>query len=108
MSAKQWNRVFTSGSKWKAGAPKRKISERDSSHVASLEQMYLDFGQRSFGRQVTCSQCGMRYCEGEPTDEEEHRKHHRRALAGVVLRGGAAERLVSFCVCLFLCSSQCL
>ena len=96
-AAKQWERIFTSGNKWNSCATKRKASSgrRDFRALDSpLEQMYLDFGQRSFGRQITCAQCGMRYAEGEPTDEEDHRKYHRRTLAGVFLRGASLERNV--------------
>ena len=42
-------------------------------------QLYLDFGQRSFGRQITCPECGLMYTEGEPNDEAGHRAHHERA-----------------------------
>ena len=37
--------------------------------------MYLDFGQRSFGRTAECRECGFIYAEGEPSDEAAHRKH---------------------------------
>ena len=84
----------------KTTSKKRKVAAAASSAASgpaaapALEQMYLDFNQRSFGRTVECAQCGLRYCEGEPTDEAMHRKHHRRVMAGVLVRGGAAERVV--------------
>ena len=43
---------------------------------AASEQLYLDFGQRSFGRQIHCAACGMLYTAGEPRDEQMHKKHH--------------------------------
>lgn len=57
-----------------------------------LEQLYLDFGQRTFGRTVECAQCGFTYCEGEPSDEADHKAHHRWAMQGVVLRGALGAR----------------
>lgn len=59
-----------------------------------LEQVYLDFGQRTFGRTIECKECGFHYVEGEPTDEAAHKVHHRRAMQGVMVRGALAERRV--------------
>lgn len=36
-------------------------------------QMYLDFGQRSFGKQVECKICSMRYVQGDVEDEAKHK-----------------------------------
>lgn len=52
--------------------------------------MYLDFGQRSFGRTAECRECGFIYAEGEPSDEAAHRKHHHKAKQGVHVRGSLA------------------
>jgi len=54
-------------------------------------QLYLDFGQRSFGRQITCPECGLMYTEGEPNDEAGHRAHHERALRGAPMRECESE-----------------
>jgi hypothetical protein len=35
------------------------------------EQQYLDFGQRDFGKQITCETCGMFFTQGQPDDEKE-------------------------------------
>ncbi len=59
-----------------------------------MEQMYLDFGQRTFGRSVECKECGFRYTEGEATDEAAHRQHHRRVMQGVRVRGALAESVL--------------
>jgi len=37
-------------------------------------QLYLDFGQSSFGRRVTCGICNMVYVEGLIDDESNHSK----------------------------------
>jgi N-acetyltransferase len=38
-------------------------------------QLYLDFGQISFGRSVICSKCGMVYLPSEEMDNQKHEKH---------------------------------
>ena len=43
-----------------------------------LEQMYLDFGQKSFG-QTVCDGCGMMYFPGKDEDEKEHKKYHKKS-----------------------------
>jgi len=59
-----------------------------------LEQLYLDFGQKSFGRQIHCARCKMMYTEGEPNDESAHRAHHERAVRGAVMRECDSEKVV--------------
>jgi N-acetyltransferase len=60
-----------------------------------MEQLYLDFGQKSFGRQVHCARCQMMYTEGQPDDEAAHRAHHERAVRGALMRECDSERVVS-------------
>ena len=48
-----------------------------------LEQMVLDFGQKSFGRKIECATCGLLYCRGDPDDEAAHAKHCDPWLHGV-------------------------
>ena len=108
-SGASWERLFSEGGSSSTGshrsssaaakalpgkAPSTAVAAPPSSKTAEkkskkrpLEQLYLDFGQRTFGRTVECSQCGFTYCEGEPSDEAAHRQHHRWATQGVVLRG---------------------
>ncbi|KAL1521061.1 hypothetical protein AB1Y20_022616 [Prymnesium parvum] len=96
MSAQAWNQLLKpSGVKALAlkTTQKRKHAGSSSKHnPPPLEQMYLDFGQRSL--KGHCEDCGMRYTEGDRTDEEAHRKYHRRVLAGVTFRGAVTERVV--------------
>lgn len=40
----------------------------------SLEQMYLDLGQRNFGRRTICKLCGMLVVEGVAEDIQQHAK----------------------------------
>jgi hypothetical protein len=54
------------------------------------KQMFLDLGQRSFGRTKTCADCGTLYVLGDEEDEIIHRKMCVRAKKGLVfssLRG---------------------
>ena len=41
-----------------------------------------------------CKECGFMYAEGEPSDEAEHRKHHKKHQQGVRVRGPLASRRV--------------
>ena len=52
--------------------------------------MYLDLGQRNFGRTIECRECGFIYAEGEASDEAAHRKHHKRHVQGLHVRGPLA------------------
>lgn len=97
-AAMQWSKVFAL-----SGQRKRKPESRPASYSASAaatksskpaEQLYLDFGQKSFGELVKCKGCGMQYTAGEPQDEEEHRRYHRRAVEGVSMHPSATERVV--------------
>lgn len=101
-----WQRLFapSSSSRGSASAGKSAASagktalhrKRPAPPKEKTEQMYLDFGQRSFGRTVECRECGFIYAEGEPSDEAAHRKHHRKAQQGVRVRGSLATlRVVS-------------
>ena len=93
-SGASWERLFSEGGSSSTGsqrsssaaakalpgkAPSTAVAAPPSSKTAEkkskkrpLEQLYLDFGQRTFGRTVECSQCGFTYCEGEPSDEAAH------------------------------------
>ena len=41
----------------------------------SQTQMYLDFGQKSFNKQVECSKCFMRYIESDKEDQVKHKQY---------------------------------
>ena len=42
-------------------------------HRPKQTQSFLDFGQKNFGAQVTCSICGMLFTKGQDEDEQEVR-----------------------------------
>mmetsp|Transcript_11172 Transcript_11172/g.22572 ORF Transcript_11172/g.22572 Transcript_11172/m.22572 type:complete len:133 (-) Transcript_11172:770-1168(-) len=71
-------------------ARKRKAAEPPSS-APRTTQTYLDLGQKSFGRVVECRECGLAYTQGVEEDEDAHRKHHRRVMQGVRVRGMLAD-----------------
>ena len=50
-----------------------------------LQQLFLDFGQKSFSR-VKCKECGMMYAPGRDEDEAAHRLFHRQSSQPVKLR----------------------
>ena len=47
---------------------------RKSNH----NQMFLDFGQKDFGKQITCRTCGMFFTQGQPDDEKEVKERFAR------------------------------
>jgi hypothetical protein len=55
---------------------RRKPSRARSSSNKKQEQQYLDFGQKDFGKQITCDICGMFFTQGQPDDEKEVRLLH--------------------------------
>ena len=44
--------------------------------------IYQDLGQKTFGH-VTCEVCGMVYTFGQPDDQVEHFKFHKKFISGV-------------------------
>ncbi|KAI9984605.1 hypothetical protein PInf_005965 [Phytophthora infestans] len=56
-------------------------------------QSYIDVGQRSFGKLVTCSKCGLLYTAGEEEDEKEHQKFCKRMKRGVTFSKWKKERI---------------
>ena len=67
-----------------AGSASRK---RKAAADTPLAQTYIDLGQKSFARIVECPVCGLAYTHGEEADEALHKRHHRRAVQGVHIRG---------------------
>ncbi|EEY56646.1 N-acetyltransferase, putative [Phytophthora infestans T30-4] len=57
-------------------------------------QSYIDVGQRSFGKLVTCSKCGLLYTAGEEEDEKEHQKFCKRMKRGVTFSKWKKERVL--------------
>ena len=88
----QWKRLFASGQR------KRRASwcrpQEASTKAKRAEQLYLDLGQRSFGKQQQCKICGMLYTEGEPEDEETHQRFHHKVVQGLSMHPSGAERMV--------------
>jgi len=50
------------------------------------EQLYLDFGQASFGKRTECPYCGTLYVEGVVEDDEAHDRVCRDFKEGVTVR----------------------
>eukprot|EP01117_Protostelium_nocturnum_P000071 TRINITY_DN10160_c0_g1_i1.p1 TRINITY_DN10160_c0_g1~~TRINITY_DN10160_c0_g1_i1.p1 ORF type:complete len:482 (-),score=148.76 TRINITY_DN10160_c0_g1_i1:21-1466(-) len=46
--------------------------------MPKMEQSFLDFGQKDFGKRHTCQACGMNYHKGVEDDEDLHKTFHRR------------------------------
>ena len=66
-----------------------------------------DFGQKTLGH-VTCKVCGMVYTFGQPDDQSEHFKFHRKFLSGVKFPVSLSEDVdsqlfVSYILGLIIC-----
>ncbi|RLN81962.1 hypothetical protein BBJ28_00023250 [Nothophytophthora sp. Chile5] len=57
-------------------------------------QSYIDVGQRSFDKHVTCTTCGLLYTVGEEEDEREHQKFYRRVRRGIMSSKWKEERIL--------------
>lgn len=62
-----------------------KVAKPKAKSKAEPEQMLLDFGQRSLGRQKECGVCGLLYCPGDQDDEKAHAAHCDPFRKGVLL-----------------------
>jgi hypothetical protein len=60
----------------------------------TTEQLYLDFGQASFGAQTICSVCNMLYVNGLKEDEDNHRKLCSEYAQGVLFNMWKHARIV--------------
>ena len=49
-------------------------------HLPKRHQMFLDYGQKSFGKHVECPLCGMLYVVGDIVDESSHRANCSKVL----------------------------
>ncbi|POM73226.1 N-acetyltransferase [Phytophthora palmivora] len=70
----------------------KKLMSPSKAHAST--QSYIDVGQRSFGKHVTCSKCGLLYTAGEEEDEKEHQKFCRRMKRGVTFSKWKTERVL--------------
>ena len=93
-AAGQWKSLFASGQRKRKASSSKPAAENAQPKSKQPEQLYLDFGQRSFGKQLQCKTCGLTYTQGHPEDEEMHRRHHRRSVQGLSMHPSATERVV--------------
>jgi len=49
-------------------------------------QMYLDYGQKSFGRTIQCNKCGLFYVISDKEDEKQHNKFCKQEMLSSVMR----------------------
>ena len=61
----------------------------------SLQQMYLDFGQKSFGEQTLCLTCGMLYDARLDEDSQQHKRVCADYIHGVPFQAASARVVVS-------------
>ena len=61
------------------------------------QQLYLDFGQKSFGKRTLCPICNMLYVNGLEEDEVQHSKICQQYKLGVSYHGFKRERLIQMC-----------
>ncbi|KAE9019437.1 hypothetical protein PR001_g13878 [Phytophthora rubi] len=72
--------------------PEPKTAALSKSHPCT--QSYIDVGQRSFGKHVTCPTCGLLYTAGEEEDEKEHDKFCKRMKRGITFSKWKTERIL--------------
>ncbi|KAG7390264.1 N-acetyltransferase O1 (Establishment of cohesion protein 1) [Phytophthora pseudosyringae] len=76
----------------KTAAPSQELMSPRKAHPVT--QSYIDVGQRSFGKHVTCPKCGLLYTAGEEADEKEHQKFCRKMKRGVTFSKWKTERVL--------------
>lgn len=65
-----------------------------SSKALPSKQLYIDVGQHSFGKHVSCTKCGLLYTAGEEEDEIDHAKFCKRMQRGVTFSKWKTERVL--------------
>ena len=60
-------------------------SSKNHKKKPKLQQLFLDFGQKSFSS-VKCTICNMMYAPGKEEDEISHRIFHRQSLQPILFR----------------------
>jgi zinc-finger of acetyl-transferase ESCO len=58
------------------------------------QQLFLDYGQKSFGKREQCPLCGMLWVKGDVADEAQHASFCTAASQGVAFPGWKKERVV--------------
>jgi N-acetyltransferase len=71
-----------------------KSTEKKQDKGKKTVQMYLDYGQKSFGVSKTCSLCGMFYVIGDPTDEKRHTSYCQKIKIGPTLNSTNGHRIL--------------
>ncbi|GMF20930.1 unnamed protein product [Phytophthora lilii] len=77
-----------------ASKPREKMTQAQRKTPPPTTQSYIDVGQRSFGKHVTCETCGLLYTVGEEEDEKEHQKFCKRIKRGVAFSKWKTERVL--------------
>lgn len=80
----------------KGKQPKRRRKEDtnisiDKTSSKICRQMYIDLGQKSFGRTKKCSDCQMFYVIGDCEDEINHKKYCSSSVKGLFLSGASLK-----------------
>eukprot|EP00578_Thalassiosira_sp_NH16_P003419 CAMPEP_0181139678 /NCGR_PEP_ID=MMETSP1071-20121207/34908_1 /TAXON_ID=35127 /ORGANISM="Thalassiosira sp., Strain NH16" /LENGTH=291 /DNA_ID=CAMNT_0023226597 /DNA_START=220 /DNA_END=1095 /DNA_ORIENTATION=+ len=73
---------------------KRNTEKRTKKQKQSSNQLFLDFGQNSFGKQTICNICGMLIVHGLDEDDAQHSKICKEYKEGVACLGWKNERRV--------------
>ncbi|CAM9713080.1 unnamed protein product, partial [Discosporangium mesarthrocarpum] len=87
-----WKGTTTSGKKRRRQDPK---GQKDLKSKKRAAQMFLDFGQKDFGKQVLCPNCDMLYVLGAGVDEVQHSAMCAHVSRGVEFAGWAQERVAA-------------
>eukprot|EP00574_Skeletonema_japonicum_P008491 CAMPEP_0201722986 /NCGR_PEP_ID=MMETSP0593-20130828/7166_1 /ASSEMBLY_ACC=CAM_ASM_000672 /TAXON_ID=267983 /ORGANISM="Skeletonema japonicum, Strain CCMP2506" /LENGTH=540 /DNA_ID=CAMNT_0048214013 /DNA_START=9 /DNA_END=1631 /DNA_ORIENTATION=- len=74
--------------------PKQPISKKKKKKNSNQQQLFLDFGQSSFGKRTVCSICGMMRVHGVAEDDIQHAKICKDYKEGVTCLGWKNERQV--------------
>lgn len=70
-----------------------KEQKRPRRQELGIDQYYLDAGQKVIGS-IVCKECGLLYYPGQPEDEKNHKRVHKRRLRAVPFPGWKRESLV--------------
>jgi len=52
--------------------------------VSTTVQMYLDYGQNSFGKTIQCHKCGLFYVLSDKEDDKQHNKFCKEVIPSCV------------------------
>ena len=63
---------------------------------ANWNQLYLDLGQRDFGKRSICSVCGMLFVHGVTEDSKQHQRICRDYRQGISFRNEKSRQVAAF------------